>query len=248
VTAVPAVETSRLDGVLTLRMNRPEKRNALDRAMYAALASALSDADADAAVGAALIAGVPGAFSAGNDIRDFAAVGSGETGAVDAIRRFLHALVGFGKPLVAAVDGLAVGIGTTMLMHCDLVFASPESTFRTPFVDLGLVPEAASSLVAPRLMGHQAAFALLVAGETLSAEAAKEARLVHRIAPSVEAEAAAAARALAVRPREAVRLSRDLLRGSREEILARIEAENRLFAERLRSPEAQAAFARFLGR
>jgi len=243
------IETSVSDGVLTLRMNRPEKKNAIDRPMYAAMAAALARADADETTGATLIAGVPGAFSAGNDIADFVAVamGGGKTGEVES---FLRALVASEKPIVAAVDGLAIGIGTTMLMHCDLVFVSDRSTFRTPFLDLGLVPEAGSSLLAPQLMGHQRAFALLAMGAKFDAEEARAANLVYRVTSgeTVESEAMAAAVALAVKPKEALRIARDLIRGPKDALLARIEEEIRYFEERLSSAEARAAFQAFMTR
>ena len=243
------IETSVTDGVLTLRMNRPEKKNAIDRPMYAAMAAALQRADADDAIAATLITGVPGAFSAGNDIADFVAfaLGGGKTGEVEG---FLRALVASEKPIVAAVDGLAIGIGTTLLMHCDLVFASDRSTFRTPFLDLGLVPEAGSSLIAPQLMGHQRAFALLAMGAKFDAEEARAANLVYRVTSSetVEGEAMAAAVALASKPKQALRIARDLIRGPKEALLARIEEEIRHFEERLSSAEARAAFQAFMTR
>jgi enoyl-CoA hydratase/carnithine racemase len=243
------IETSVTDGVLTLRMNRPEKKNAIDRPMYAAMAAALQRADADDAIAATLITGVPGAFSAGNDIADFVAFAlrGGKTGEVEG---FLRALVASEKPIVAAVDGLAIGIGTTLLMHCDLVFASDRSTFRTPFLDLGLVPEAGSSLIAPQLMGHQRAFALLAMGAKFDAEEARAANLVYRVTSSetVEGEAMAAAVALAAKPKQALRIARDLIRGPKEVLLARIEEEIRHFEERLSSAEARAAFQAFMTR
>lgn len=243
------IETGVEGGVLTLRMNRPDKKNAIDRAMYTAMAGALSQADADPAVAATLIAGVPGAFTAGNDIADFVAVAMGK-GDTTAVLSFLRALVMAQKPIVAAVDGLAIGVGTTLLMHCDLVFASDRSTFHTPFLDLGLVPEAGSSLLAPRLMGHQRAFALLAMSEKLDAEEARAANLVYRVTSSeaVESEAMAAARTLAAKPRDALRIARDLVRGPRAPLLARIEEEARHFAERLTSAEARAAFMAFSAR
>lgn len=241
------VLVSRDDGVLTIRMNRADKKNALDRAMYRAMGDALREASGDASVGAVLLAGVPGAFCAGNDITDLVAFSHGGT-RPDEIEAFLFALVRCDKPLVAAVDGLAIGIGTTMLLHCDVVHATERSVFRTPFVDLALLPEAGSSLLAPRLMGHQRAFALLAAGETFSAEDARAANVVTRIGDA-EADALAAAKTLAKKPRESMRLTRELLRGAlREEIEARISHEIDQFSERLRSDEAKAAFAAFMSR
>uniref|UniRef100_UPI0025FE35D0 enoyl-CoA hydratase-related protein n=1 Tax=uncultured Aureimonas sp. TaxID=1604662 RepID=UPI0025FE35D0 len=152
------------------------------------------------------------------------------------------------KPMIAAVDGLAIGIGTTLLLHCDLVYATPRSLFRTPFSDLGIVPEAASSLLGPLAMGHQRAFALLVMGETWDAEKAREAGLVLSVVADAEADGEAAARRLATKPREAVRIGRDLLRATPDAVRERIVLEADHFQERLRSPEAQAAFAAFLTR
>lgn len=242
------IEIEERAGVLSIRMNRPDKKNAITRDMYAAMTAGLASAERDGGIAASLFLGVPGAFTAGNDIKDF--LGHAKGGGGEEAFVFLKALAGASKPVLAAVDGLAIGIGTTMLMHCDLVFATPASRFRTPFLDLGLVPEAGSSLIAPRLMGHQRAFALLAMGETLDASAAQAANLVYRIVEpeAVEAEARAAAETLARKPPEALRIGRELMRGSREEILERIAVESRHFAERLRSEEARAAFEAFLSR
>lgn len=243
------IATSVADGVLTVRMNRPQKKNAIDRPMYLALTAALERADGDEAIGATLILGVPGAFSAGNDIADFIAfAASGGEG--DEVESFLYALARSRKPLVAAVDGLAIGIGTTLLMHCDLVFAAPGSIFRTPFLDLGLMPEAGSSLLAPQLMGQQRAFALLAMGESFDVEAAREANLVYRIVDSADLEETAtkAARVLAAKPREAMAIARDFVRGPRAPVIERIEEELRQFKQRLSSKEARAAFQAFMTR
>lgn len=240
-------------GVATLRISRPEKKNALTQGMYAALTSALSAAEADEAVAVHCLFGVPGAFSAGNDMEDFLAFAT--TGRLGTeVIGFLERVATLEKPLVLGVDGLAIGIGTTLLLHADLAFASDRSLFRTPFTDLGLVPEAASSLLGPRLMGHAKAFELLVLGAPFDAAAAERAGLVNRVvgADAVEATAAEAATALARKPREAVRIARALLRrggtSSREEILARIALEAETFAERLGSTEAKAAFQAFLSK
>ncbi|RIY03377.1 crotonase/enoyl-CoA hydratase family protein [Aureimonas flava] len=241
------VATDVADGVFRIRLDRPDKKNALDRAMYGALAGALRAAEADDAVGCILFLGAPGAFSAGNDIADFAA-SAGAARPLDELVDFLDTLAGAAKPMIAAVDGLAIGIGTTLLLHCDLVYATPRSLFRTPFSDLGVVPEAASSLLGPLALGHQRAFALLVMGETWSAEAAREAGLVLAVGEDAEAEAETAARRLAAKPREAVRIGRELLRTAPDAVRERIAVEADLFADRLRSTEAQAAFAAFLKR
>jgi enoyl-CoA hydratase/carnithine racemase len=166
------------------------------------------------------------------------------------IVRFMHALARCELPLIAAVRGNAVGIGTTMLMHCDHVVASTEARFATPFVALGLVPENASSLIAPRLMGQARAFSLLVMGKPLNAEEAKASGLVNTVvaADTVEAEATKAARDIAALPSQGVLASRRLLRGSPDEIVARIDEEAALFKERMQSAEAHAAFEAFLTR
>jgi enoyl-CoA hydratase/carnithine racemase len=243
------VDITKADGVLTIRMNRPEKKNALTAAMYGAMAEALAASDSDPGIGARLILGVPGAFSAGNDLNDFAAFAmKGNLG--QEVLAFLRALAIAEKPLVAGVDGLAVGVGTTMLMHCDYVVVSDRTKLSTPFVNLGLVPEAASSLIAPRIMGHARAFEMLVMGRAFGPDQAVASGLANLAVPAAELEsvARAAAAEIAAKPREAVKLSRQLMRGSADDILARIDHEAQMFAERLRSAEAQTAFKAFLSR
>jgi enoyl-CoA hydratase/carnithine racemase len=240
------IVTTDRDGIRVVAMQRPEKKNALTQGMYRAMADALVTANEDKAVRCVVFSGAPGAFSAGNDLEDF--LKAVESGAgISAAVAFLHALARCDKPLVAAVDGLAVGIGTTMLFHCDQVVASPASRFLTPFTQLGLVPEGGSSLLAPRLIGHQRAFSLLVMGRTMSATAAHEAGLVNTLADDVEAEAMKTAGEIASLPPEAVRLSRNLLL-SRDETIRRIDEEAAIFAQRMRSPEAIGAFKAFLSR
>jgi len=235
--------------VRTIRMNRPEKKNALTLAMYDAMAAAIEDAGARDDVACILLAGQAGGFCAGNDIVDF--VEMTKTGALGApILRFLHALNRADKPLVAAVAGRAVGVGTTMLLHCDHVVAAEDALLSTPFVALGLVPEAGSSLIAPRLMGHARAFELLVMGRALSAAAAKEAGIVNAVVAAAELESAAlaAARTIAALPPHAVAASRRLMRGTLAQIDGQIDAEAEAFRKRLSSPEAKAAFAAFLNK
>jgi enoyl-CoA hydratase/carnithine racemase len=244
------VETQIADGVQTIRMNRPEKKNALTADMYGALAAALKQADSDDSVRVSLLLGMPGAFCAGNDIADFMAAAMSGNRDSNAVIDFLERIIMAGKPVAAGVDGVAIGIGTTMLLHCDYVVASQDSLFRTPFVDLGLITEAGSSLIAPRLIGHHRAFALLAMGEALDAEGAREAGFVNRVVPAGELEAAAsgAAGALASKPAEALKIARRLIRGDRTEILARMKEEAKLFAERIQSAEARQAFGEFLNR
>ena len=246
---MPDILISNEGPVRKIRMNRPEKKNALTLAMYEAMAAAIEDAGADTSVRCLLIAGAPDIFCAGNDLNDFVAMA--RTGALGTpIIRFLHALARCEKPLVAAVSGAAVGIGTTMLLHCDQVIASESAVLLTPFVSLGLLPEAGSSLVAPRLMGHARAFSLLVMGKSLSAEAAKSVGIINAIVPAVEldAQSLAAARDIAALPAESVSAARRLMRGNVEEIVARIDEEVEAFKTRLASPEAKAALAMFLNR
>ncbi len=240
------IKVSREGAVQIVRLNRPEKKNALTGSMYAALAEALSSANVDDGIAVTVILGQPGIFCAGNDIADFLAASHG--GAMLHGFEFLKALVESEKPLIAAADGPAVGIGTTLMFHCDLVFASPRAVMQTPFVDLGLLPEAGSSLLGPRVLGHVRAFELLVMGVPWSADQAKEAGLINAVVPEEELESAAleVAEALAKKPREGVRLARRLLRWDPAAIKARMEEEGALFLQRIKSDEAAAAFAAFL--
>ncbi|MBY5549504.1 crotonase/enoyl-CoA hydratase family protein [Rhizobium leguminosarum] len=237
-------------GVQLIRFNRLEKKNAITRAMYRTMADALNAANADPAIRVTAFLGTEGCFSAGNDLNDFLAAAIGGGGLGQEILDFLYALVNAEKPVVSGVDGLAIGIGTTIHLHCDLTIASSRSQFRTPFVDLALVPEAASSLVAPRLMGHQRAFAMLAAGEAFSAVEAKEAGLVWKVVEPGEVDSLTlgTAATLAAKPPEALRIARDLIRGDRGEIIARIDEEARYFSARLKSAEARAAFEAFMRR
>jgi enoyl-CoA hydratase/carnithine racemase len=236
--------------VRSVRINRPEKKNALTAEMYSALAAAIEDANKNPALRCIVIGGVPGAFTAGNDIEEFRRAATANTGLPRPSQGFLVALARNAKPLVAAVQGVAVGIGTTMLLHCDHVVAGNDARFATPFARLGILPEAGSSLIAPRLMGHARAFALLVMGRALDAAEAKACGIVNTIvAPDeVDTEAAKVAAEIAALPPESVAIARRLMRGPVEELVARIEEEARLFRERLASPEARAAFEAFLSR
>jgi enoyl-CoA hydratase/carnithine racemase len=243
------VKIERRGAAQIVRLARPEKKNALTRAMYAAMTAALKDGDADPAVRCHVFLGVPGAFSAGNDLADFMAYATGEKHGPEAVD-LLEALARSEKPMVSGVDGVAVGIGTTIHLHCDLTFATPRTTFHTPFVDLGITPEAGSSLLAPLLMGRQQAFALLGLCEPFSAGRAKECGLIYDVVGEDELEQAvfAAAERIAAKPPEALRIARDLMRGDRDELVARIREESRLFAARLTSDEARAAFQAFMAR
>jgi len=232
-----------------IRFNRPEKKNAITRAMYQTMTEALKAAEAAPDIRVHVFLGTEGCFSAGNDLADFLAFAmSGNMGRE--VIDFLVALASTKKPVVSGVDGLAIGIGTTIHLHCDLTVASDRSLFKTPFVDLALVPEAASSLLAPRVMGHQRAFALLALGEGLSAADAKETGLIWKVASpdAVEAETLSLAAKLAAKPPEALRIARDLMRGPPDAVLDRIQKEAEHFAAQLKSAEARAAFEAFMKR
>ncbi|MEO6945099.1 MAG: crotonase/enoyl-CoA hydratase family protein [Nitrobacter sp.] len=240
------------DATRVITMRRPEKKNAITRDMYRAMSAAIDTAQNNPAIRCIVITGSSGVFTAGNDLDDFLKDG---TSNIDAPRasnaaKFLYSLAYNTKPLIAAVDGIAIGIGTTMLFHCDYVLAGRTATFSTPFIHLGLVPEAASSLLAPRAMGHQRAFAMLVMGRTLSADEAREAGFVNTVvAPGhTEAEAGKVAREICALPAEAVAISRKLLKLPPEDLVRRIDQESHLFSERLRSEEAIAAFHAFFAR
>lgn len=243
----PDIVITRDGAVQIIRLNRPDKKNAITVAMYAAMADALASGDADEAIRAHVFFGAPGAFSAGNDMADFLAyAGSGQMGTE--VLDFLAALVDAQKPVLCGVDGLAIGVGATMQMHCDLSFATPDSMFRTPFVDLGLVPEAGSSLLGPAIMGHQRAFAMLAMGEGLSAQDALDAGLIYKITEpdTLEAVVLEAAQTLANKPAHALKLSKSLLKGDRAAVHDRIAEEAKLFESQLRSDEARQAFMAFM--
>lgn len=236
------------EGVRQITMNRPDRRNALDRATYQGLIDALAAADADPGVRAIVLTGAGGCFTSGNDIKDFAAAAATGIGARIAID-FLDAISTAKKPIVAAVEGFAVGIGTTMLLHCDLAFAGKGASFRLPFVALGLCPEGGSSYLLPLIAGSKRAADLLMLGEVFSPELAQEAGLLNAVTEAGEALPLAIekAKALAALPPQSVALTKLLLkRGSAAATAETIATEARHFGERLMSAEAQAAFAAFL--
>jgi enoyl-CoA hydratase/carnithine racemase len=234
--------------VRIIRLNRPEKKNALTLAMYAEMTRALREAEEHEAIRCSLIAGVPGAFCAGNDIADFLNASSG--GLDPRAHEFLRALAERQKPLVAAVDGIAVGVGTTMLFHCDHVVASTAATLSTPFLKLGLIPEAGSTLLAPMRMGYARAFSLLIMGRPLGAPEAKDAGIVNTIVDSAEVDATAlkAAQEIAALPPKTLAVARMLMRGHLDEVLKQIDTEAAHFRDLLQSDEARTAFAAFLSR
>ena len=228
------------DGVCELRLNRAGKRNAITFAMYQALGSALAEAQSDAGVRAVLLGGEGPNFCAGNDLNDF--VSGPEFSDAHPVMRLLRTLATFEKPLLAAVHGSTVGIGVTMLLHCDLVVAAPSAQLSMPFVALGLVPEAGSSLLLPRLTGQQRAAELLYLGAPIDAKRALELGLVNRLVEeaALAPQARALARTVAAQPEQALRATKRLLRGDVAEVLARIEAEARIFGALLRSDEFRA--------
>lgn len=236
------------NGIQTIRFNRPDKKNALTRAMYDRVTEALAAGDASSEVAVHVFLGSNGVFTAGNDIRDFAEYDGKPRDPKKGAPGLMRMLPVVGKPMIAAVDGLAVGIGTTMLFHCDLIYASPTASLRTPFVDLGIVPEAGSSLLAPLRLGSQRAFELLCLGEALDAQRACQAGLVNQVVPADELEAVAmsAAARLAQKPPGALAAARRLLRGDPSAVLAQIERESEVLVQRLSSDEAKEAFSAFL--
>ncbi len=236
------------DGAIQrITINRPEKKNALTADMYAAIAEALRAADAEAAVRAVLIHGAGDAFTAGNDLQDFLA--NAPRYADAPVFRFLNAVSHAQKPLVAAVSGVAVGVGTTMLLHCDLIYAEEGAKLALPFVNLGLCPEAASSFLLPAIVGYPRAAELLLLGEPFDARKAWELGLVTEVVPVGQALACAeaAARKLAEKPAASVRITKRLMKRTlMPTIEATLAEEIRHFGERLGSPEAKEAFAAFL--
>lgn len=245
-----AIQVERERGLLTLRLNRPDKKNALTRAMYSHLAEALKLADNDPEIHAVLITGSSECFTAGNDIADF--IQQPPSGLDSPVFQFMLNLLECRKPVIAAVAGAAVGIGTTLLLHCDLVYVSRDARLRMPFVNLGLCPEFGSSLILPRLLGQARAAELLLLGEGFSGEQAAVWGIACEALGSGE-ETLAKAREMALRfeslPPEAVRISKQLMRAPDREMLRKvIEEEGALFTQRLRSPEAMAALAGFINR
>ncbi len=245
-----SIKTYTLNGVLTIEMARPEKKNALTAAMYQSMADALHAAGDDKTVRAVLITGQPGIFTSGNDIEDFMSrppiTGGGAS--VPSVLQYMHALLECDKPVVAAVTGAAIGVGTTMLLHCDFVYVSDEARLAMPFVSLGVVAEFASSLLLPQLMGHQRAAEKLLLGEPFSGANAVECGLANAVLPA--GEVLNHARRVAERfnhlPPGAVQDTKRLIRGPQRELITKtLLAENILFASRLRSPEATEAFQAF---
>lgn len=236
-------------GVRTITFNRVERKNSITTAMYAQLADAFETAAQDAAVRVVVLQGDAAVFSAGNDIGDFLQQPPSTQDAP--VFRFLRAIATFPKPVVAAVCGPAVGIGTTMLLHCDLVYAGDNAAFSMPFVNLGLCPEAASSLLVPQMMGYHRAAEALLLGEPFMAEAALEVGLVNRVVPPTECNAIAQAQArkLAAKPLSALIETKRLLKqGQTAAVLERMAEEGVSFGRMLREPAAREAFSAFMAK
>ncbi|MCI1193167.1 enoyl-CoA hydratase-related protein [Calidifontimicrobium sp. SYSU G02091] len=245
-TVTPHIKTATLNGVATIEIARPEKKNALTQAMYTAMADAIAAAVTAREVRALLITGQPGVFTSGNDIEDF--VQRPPQGEDSPVLRFMRALLECDKPVVAAVTGAAVGIGTTMLLHCDFVYVADDARLAMPFVGLGLVPEYASSLLVPQLMGPRRAAEKLLLGDPFGAEEAVACGIANAVLPP--AEVLPHARRVAERfnalPPGAVRDAKALMRApQREQVMQAIAAEAEIFTRRLRSPEAMEAFQAF---
>jgi len=241
-----SIRTGIANGVATIEIARPEKKNALTQAMYTAMTEALEVAEADASVRAVLITGQPGIFTSGNDLEDF--MQRPPQGEDSPVFRFMRALAGCSKPVVAAVTGGAIGIGTTLLLHCDFVYVSDEARLAMPFVGLGLVPEYGSSLLFPQLVGHRKAAEHLLLGDPFTGEVAVEMGLANAVLPP--AEVLPHARRVAERfnalPPGAVRDSKRLMKAPQQALVAQVIADEALlFGQRLRSPEAMEAFQAF---
>lgn len=240
------VLVAKADGILTLTLHRPERKNAVTVEMYDAMTAALQDASADPAVRVVLVHGAGDSFCAGNDLGDFLA--NPPTGDDSPVMRFLFAVVTFDKPLVAAVHGAAVGIGTTLLLHCDLAYAAEGAKFKMPFVQLGIVPEAGSTRLVREMVGHRKATELLTLGKVFGPHEAAAFGFVNEVvAPdALLATAQAAAAAMASLPPQAVRTTKALLRKPQEAaLLDVVRAEGAAFMRQLQSPEAKEAMSAF---
>ena len=239
--------TDKRDGILRIEINRPDKRNALTSAMYQSMADAIKLAEADSSVRVVLIQGKSDLFTAGNDLQDF--LDNPPRDDKRPVFQFLYGISQAQKPIVAAVAGAAVGIGTTMLLHCDLVYAAPNARLQLPFVNLALVPEAGSSLLLPALIGYQRAAELLLLGEPFTAQKAKEIGIVTEVVPEDQLfeTAMAQAKKLAGKPAASLRLTKRLMKqGQAAAVAQQIKLESDCFGERLASPEAKEAFSAFL--
>ena len=237
------VQVIKSDGVVRIQLNRPEKKNAFTQAMYSSCQQALLDADNDDEVSVVLFESAGDSFSAGNDLNDFLAIDNLDETAPPF--KFLHTLNSVTVPIVAKVNGLAIGIGTTLLLHCDLVYASEDAIFALPFVKLGLLPEAGSSLLLPRLCGHQLASELLLLGDNFSAQKAQQLGFVNDVVASGELDQRVeqTLQVLTQQSRQALRVSKTLIKAPQQTVADRISHEAGYFAKALSSEDAKRAIA-----
>jgi enoyl-CoA hydratase/carnithine racemase len=240
------ISIEQADHVVTIRMSRPDKKNALTGAMYTGMTEAMRSSIVDDSVRAIMLAGAGGVFTSGNDLRDF-----GDSPPVNAdspVFQFLQTISTCPKPIVAAVSGLAIGIGTTMLLHCDLVVADPNARFSLPFINLGLVPEAGSSLILSRMLGHAKASELLLLGDVFDASSAERFGIVNKLSASgaADVEAMAWATTLAAKAPVAMRLSKALLKSETVGLSARMAEESGHFVSQLQGPEFREALRAFM--
>lgn len=245
--SIDPIVTEVRDRILTIRLNRTDKKNAITGAMYQAMTAAMKVGNTDPQVRAILFTGTDGCFSSGNDLADFLNSPMDTSGGV--VAEFMHSVVDSTKPVVAAVSGPAVGIGTTLLLHCDLIYAAENTRFQLPFVSIGICPEFASSLMMPVIMGHPRAAELLLLGEPFTAAKAREYGLINEVLPEAEVEARARAQALklAAQPPKAIRTAKTLLkRWTREQVKEVIGIEVNHFVPMLQQPEAREAIGAFM--
>ena len=239
------IQIKRDAGVLELTLTRPAKKNALTGSMYAAMADFLNEANSDTELRCVLIASEGADFCAGNDLLDFVHSGPKALSPGSPVLRFLHALAALELPLIAAVQGRAVGVGATLLLHCDLVVAAPDASLMMPFVKLGLTPEAGSSLLLPELVGHRLAAEMLLLGRPVGAERALQLGLINEVDTDPLGAARALAQAIVAQPVGAVRASKRLLRMSADKLHERIDTEAAVFVAQLATPEFRAQAAAF---
>jgi len=239
------ITTEIADGVMTIRFNRPDKKNAITHAMYTGLADAFRAADADSKVRVAIITGNGDSFTAGNDLKDF--IETPPTDPSFPVFQFMKAQANFRKPVIAAVNGLAIGIGVTLLLHCDFVYAVPGARLQLPFVSLAVVPEFGSSLLLERVIGTRKTAELMMLGEAFTAEQALTYGLINEVVPAehLMATVTSKAKALAAKPPGALRQTKALMRGDLPDILKRMEVEDKTFGERLQTPELKEAINAF---
>ncbi len=236
--------------ILTLTINRPDKKNALTRDMYLSLANAINYAGHDEDARVIIIKGTDGVFTAGNDMHDFIAATSQTDAEINETEQFMRALMECELPIIAQVEGLAIGIGATLLLHCDFVYCSRNTILKTPFINLGLVPEYASSYIMPRLMGHVKASEWLLLGESVTAESAKDMGMVNEVleTEALKAKVTQTAQKLAVLPQTALRQSKRLMKSNTIAVKEHMYAELKIFITAMQSEDAKQAFDAFVQR